>query len=103
MIRTDRSKYPVRAYLVRGDEQWGFWCRLEKKRVIATDVGQEMEGTSKILYTKSRLPFRVNDAIRLTREGESMITVASVDSQIDQTNESARRGNPMFEVRMEVN
>lgn len=97
MRRVDRSRYPVRAYIFQDGIELGFWCRVERRRFLATDVGQEMEATSKTLYTKSNIEFRKNSRIRLTREGEYNYTIDDVNGKIDESNDSAYRGNPLYE------
>jgi hypothetical protein len=100
--RKKRDNYPIRAYVLIGTEEIGFWCRVERRRFITTDVGQEMEATNKTLYTPTDIEFKQNQAIRLTREGEYNYSIDDVFDVIDETNDSAHRGNPVYITKLEI-
>jgi len=96
-MRRPRTNYPVRAILKRIDDEQVFYCKITKRRLVSTDIGQEMEATNKILTTPSDIEFLVNDHINV---GVEEYTVDSVNSELDPDTNNYR--NPKFITRLEI-
>ena len=101
MKRVSNKEYPFRAFLEKDDMLIGFWCRVEKRKFISTDVGQEMEASSKVIFTPKDIGFEIGQSIRFTRESESYVSIDATSPSMKKSS-SARRGNPMYEIRLEV-
>jgi hypothetical protein len=102
MKRVSNKEYPFRAYLEKDDKLIGFWCRVEKRKFITTDVGQEMDASNKVIFTPKDIGFEIGQSIRFTRESESYVSIDAVDGSNIKKSSSARRGNPEYDVRLEV-
>ena len=96
-MRRPRASYPIPAYVYRGDSDLRFWCQVKKRRVISTDVGQEMGTTDRTLLTPSDIEFIENDMIRI---GDETYTVDSVHEELDPDTNQHRK--PRFIQRLEV-
>lgn len=61
-----------------------------------------MVNTRKVIFAPMNIEIENHDKIRLARDSEYTVTVDDLSTVEIEDNESARRGNPLYEYRMDV-
>jgi len=98
--KVDKMKYPHTAWVYKRGEWERFSCKVVKKSMITTDVGEQMESRSRTIYTKSDIVFRQNDKIWLSEQEQ--FRVEDSNSEQDLEHGGVYRGAPRYNTTMEV-
>ena len=98
--RIDKNNYPQTAWVYKSGAWLPFNCKVVKKSMMTTDVGEQMESRSRTIYTKSEIDFAQNDRIWLSEFEQYM--VEDVNQDTDLSHEGVRRGAPRYTTTLEV-
>src|SRR6056297_574996 len=94
MIRKARDKrYSVKAYLVKGETEYMFWCTPMKNKMITNEMGLPMANGNMSFETDSTLEFRTNEKVII---GKDELRIDDVNSRIDPKDMNSYRGKPSY-------
>jgi len=97
--RQAEANQMVKAYLVRANKEWAFWCRDNYVKNISTTIGQPYHDGQRTLVTESNLEFRINDRVRIQGD-DLLINDINYDMK---DNKNALRGAPSYIKTLVVN
>lgn len=82
----------IKAYLIRGNNEWAFWCSERFQRNISVEIGQPFNNGDRTLITEANLEFRINDKVKIS--GEELL-IDDIQHEL-KTNKNAMRGAPSY-------
>lgn len=82
----------VKAYLVRANQEWAFWCRTDYAKNITQEIGQPFNNGNRTLITESNLEFRIHDKVRINGE---QLMIDDIQYEM-KDNKNALRGSPSY-------
>jgi len=97
--RQSEANQMVKAYLVRANQEWAFWCKDSYVKNISTTIGQPYNDGQRTLVTESNLEFRINDRVRI--QGDDLL-INDIQYEM-KTNKNALRGAPSYIKTLVVN
>ncbi len=94
MIRKPRNKrYNVKAYLIKGEKEYMFWCTPIKYKMITNEMGLPMANGNASFETDSTLNFKTNEKVKI---GKETLAVDDVTSRVDPDDLNSYRGKPSY-------
>lgn len=82
----------IKAYLIRGNNEWAFWCSERFQRNTSVEIGQPFANGDRTLITEANVEFRINDKVKIN--GEELL-IDDIQYEL-KTNKNAMRGAPSY-------
>jgi len=90
--RQAEANQMVKAYLVRANNEWAFWCRTDFTKNFTSEIGQPFHNGNRTLITESNLEFRIHDKVRI---GGEELLIDDIQYEM-KDNKNALRGAPSY-------
>lgn len=90
--RQSEANQMIKAYLVRGTNQWAFWCSERYQKNISSEIGTPFNNGDRTLTTEAPLEFRINDKVKIN--GDELL-IDDIQYELKR-NKNALRGAPSY-------